>query len=190
MGATAVTTDGGLDLIFVTHSTSTDNEAGIASGWSDPGLSPTGEEQARQLGTRLAEAPLDLVVSSDLRRAVRTADLAFEGREVEVIVDERLRECSYGDLDGASADAVDAIRLDCIDTPFPGGESYREATERHRSLLDELLDEIPGATILLIGHRATHHALEHLCSGVALEDTLRAPYAWQPDWRYRYDRRV
>lgn len=185
-----MTPPAGLDVIFVTHSTSTDNEAGIASGWSDPGLSPTGEEQARELGARLAEVTLDLVVSSDLRRAVRTADLAFEGREVEVIVDERLRECSYGDLDGASVEEVDAIRLDCIETPFPGGESYREATERHRSLLDELAEEQPGATILLIGHRATHHALEHLCSGVALEETLRAPYEWQPEWRYRYDRRV
>jgi broad specificity phosphatase PhoE len=56
-----------LDLIFVTHSTSTDNEAGIASGWSDPDLSATGEGQALERGARYAEEPLDLVVSSDLR---------------------------------------------------------------------------------------------------------------------------
>jgi broad specificity phosphatase PhoE len=185
-----VTSDLGLSLIFVTHSTSTDNEAGIASGWSDPDLSATGEEQARELGARYAEEPIDLVVASDLRRAVRTADIAFGGRDLECIVDERLRECSYGELDGAPREEVEAVRLDCIDEPFPAGESYREATERHRSLLAELAEERPGATILLIGHRATHHALAQLCEGVPLEESLVAPYEWQPGWRFRYDRRV
>jgi broad specificity phosphatase PhoE len=108
---------------------------------------------------------------------------------VERIVDERLRECGYGDLDGAPRAEMETIRLDCINEPFPGGESYREATERHRSLLDELADERPGATILLIGHRATHHALEQLCEGISLEESLAAPHEWQPGWRFRYDPR-
>jgi broad specificity phosphatase PhoE len=179
-----------LDLILVTHSTSTDNEAGISSGWTDCGLSPTGEEQARELGARYAKVALDLVVSSDLRRSLHTGDIAFGDRDIERIVDERLRECCYGELDGAPSVEVDAVRLDCIDAPFPGGgESYREATERHRSLLDELAEERPGATILLIGHRATHHALDHLCDGVPLGESLTAPYEWQPGWRFRYGKR-
>ena len=179
-----------LNLILVTHSTSTDNEAGISSGWSDPDLSATGEKRARALGERYAEEPLGLVVTSDLRRSLHTGDIAFGDREVERIVDERLRECCYGDLDASPTAEVEAIRLDCIDAPFPsGGESYREATERHRSLLDELADEHHGATILLIGHRATHHALEHLCEGMTLEDSLVAPYEWKPGWRFRYDPR-
>ncbi len=179
-----------LSLILVTHSTSTDNEAGIASGWGDPDLSATGEAQAIEVGERYAEEAIDLVVCSDLRRSMRTGDIAFGDREVDRIVDERLRECGYGDLDGAPRDTVDAVRLDCIDEPFPGGESYREATERHRSLLDELADDFAdreSATILLIGHRATHHALEHLCDGTPLEESLVAPYEWQPGWRFHYD---
>ena len=184
-----------LKLILVTHSTSTDNEAGISSGWSDPHLSSTGEEQARAVGESYAEEPLDLVVSSDLRRSLQTGDIAFGEMDVERIVDERLRECCYGDLDGAPSVEVDAIRLDCIERPFPGGgESYREATERHRSLLDELADETDGqgeagATILLIGHRATHLALDYLCGGVPLGESLTAPYEWQPGWRFRYGER-
>ena len=81
-----MTAHGTLKLILVTHSTSTDNEAGISSGWSDPDLSPTGEEQARAVGERYADEPLDLVVSSDLRRSLQTGDIAFGERDVELLL--------------------------------------------------------------------------------------------------------
>ena len=64
-------------IIFETHATSLDNEAGLASGWFDVDLSPLGRQQARALGARYAGVPLGAIHTSDLRRAWRTAELAF-----------------------------------------------------------------------------------------------------------------
>jgi broad specificity phosphatase PhoE len=176
-----------LTVHYVTHSTSVDNEAGLASGHADVPLSPTGERQAREAGERLRDVPLDLVVCSDLERSWRTAEIAFAGRDLEVRRDPRLREVDYGDMTQAPRALVDAQRANRIERPFHGGESYRHAAERHRLLLRDLADELPGGVILLVGHGATDAALKHLCEGVPLLEAVMNRDAWQPIWTYTYD---
>ena len=41
--------------------------------------------------------------------------------------------------------------------------------------------------LCVIGHFATHIALEHLLTGLSIEDALAVPFAWQPGWEYRHD---
>ena len=79
-------------VIFETHATSLDNEAGLASGWFDVDLSALGEEQARTLGERRRADDLASVYCSDLRRAWRTAELAFGSRTIPVVRDDDSRE--------------------------------------------------------------------------------------------------
>jgi broad specificity phosphatase PhoE len=168
-------------LYFETHSTSLDNEAGLASGWFDVDLSPRGEEQARELGRRYADVPLGHVYASDLKRAARTAEIAFGGR-VPVAHDARLRECDYGDLTREPTAVIEAQRLNRIRTPFPNGESYDSCVARVASFLDERASG--SAPILIVGHRATWYALEHLLRGRALAEVITAPWQWQPGWEY------
>src|SRR4029450_10868916 len=87
-----------LVVVFETHATSLDNEAGLASGWFDVALSATGEEQARTLGARRRGDNLAAVFCSDLLRSFRTAEIAFGDRALPIVRDARLRECHYGDL--------------------------------------------------------------------------------------------
>jgi broad specificity phosphatase PhoE len=173
-----------VQIVFETHSTSVDNERGIASGWLPSALSAAGRQQARQLGRcRLAEH-IDVVFTSDLRRAVQTAELAFGAHPIPIRQDWRLRECNYGDLNGASAPQLERERLRRIATPFPHGESYAQVVDRVREFLADLGGAWAGADVVLIGHSATRWALEHLLHGVALEELVRARGDWQPGWRY------
>ena len=169
-------------LIFETHATSVDTEAGLASGHADVDLSPRGEREARQMGERYAPGDIALVVTSDLRRAWRTADLAF-GRAVPMLRDARLREVDYGTLTRRPTREVDALREAAIDAPFPGGESYADAVARVRACLLDLAGRTEG-TVLVIGHRATHYAIACLLARVPLLEQLRTPFTWQPGWRY------
>lgn len=125
------------------------------------------------------------VFSSDLGRAVETAEIAFGGTGIPVRRDARLRECDYGSLNGAPVSQVEAERSRRIDEPFPGGESYRQAVDRVRSFLDELPGTHEGKRIVVIGHSATRWALEHLLEGARLEDLVAAPFEWQEGWLYR-----
>lgn len=167
-------------LVYETHATTVDNEAGRAPGE----LSDAGVENARELGRRRRSDGLDLVVTSDLRRAVQTVDIAFGGSDLPVRTDPRLREVDYGDLNGASVDVVHAQRRRRIDDPFPGGQSYREVVNRVESLLDELARDHDGQRVLLVGHAATRLALDHLLTGRPLETAVDAPFAWQEGWEY------
>jgi broad specificity phosphatase PhoE/GNAT superfamily N-acetyltransferase len=175
---------GVVSLVYETHSTTTDNEAGRCTGWQPGELSEAGVENARELGRRRRDDGVDLVVSSDLHRAVQTVDVAFAGSTVTRRTDPRLRECDFGELTGAPVDQVHAQRRARVDTPFPGGQSYREVADGVAELLAELRREHDGERVLLVGHAATRYALDHLLTGRPLESAAAAPFGWREGWEY------
>jgi 2,3-bisphosphoglycerate-dependent phosphoglycerate mutase len=175
-----------LVVVFESHATSRDNESGLASGWFDITLSTRGEEQARVLGVRRREDDLAAVFCSDLIRASRTAEIAFGERAIPIVRDARLRECDYGDLTRRQASEIDQQRGAHVSTPFPNGESYEHVAVRVSSWLTDVTTTFAGRTVLVIGHRATFYALEHLIRGIPLYEVVTAPWSWQPGWTYHH----
>jgi len=174
-------------IVFETHATSLDNEAGIATGWLPGELSPTGRIQAAVLGRRRRADGLDAVFTSDLARAVQTAEIAFGGSGAAIVRDPRLRECNYGELNGAPVSRIDPERAERVSMPFPGGESYRDVTDRVAAFLTDLRAERAGRRVVVIGHRATRWSLDHLLAGADLRDIVEAPFDWRPGWEYVLD---
>jgi broad specificity phosphatase PhoE len=173
-----------LELVYETHSTSVDNENGIATGWLDGRLSELGREQAAALGARRRDDGIAAVYASDLGRAVETAAIAFRGAGIPVHHDPRLRECDYGELNGAPVEQVAAVRRQHVDDPFPGGESYRQVVERTREFVDEVAARHEGERIVVIAHSANRWGLDHLVNGLPLEELVDAPFEWQEGWLY------
>jgi alpha-ribazole phosphatase/probable phosphoglycerate mutase len=174
-------------IVFETHSLTVDNERGVATGWLGGALSAHGRALARELGERRRDDRIDAVFSSDLARAVETAEIAFGATDIPVFLDWRLRETDYGELNGAPADAIAAERAQRVDVPFPGGESYRDAVARVASFLDDCPDGCAGERVLLIGHTATRWALDHLLDGRPLEQVVAAPFDWREGWEFDLD---
>ena len=83
---------------YFVHGTTVDNVAGKCSGWKQVELTELGKERAIRLGQICKDIHLDIIFTSDLIRAVDSANLAFPN--VKHMQDKRLRECNYGDLDG------------------------------------------------------------------------------------------
>lgn len=171
-------------IIFEAHGTTHDNEAHLASGHYDVELSPLGEEQAKELGDRYKNDLPDVVFCSDLQRSYRTAEIAFEGKKVAIIKDRRLRECDYGSMTRNPSDRVDAEKPKRIERPFPNGESYEQTTARMREFLKDLLRDYDGKRVMIVGHRATHYALDNLINKIPLENAITALWKWQPGWTY------
>jgi alpha-ribazole phosphatase/probable phosphoglycerate mutase len=173
-----------VSIVYETHATTTDNEAGIATGWLPGELSETGRRQAAELGKRRRNDGIAAVFSSDLKRAVETAEIAFEGSSIPLLQDRRLRECNYGDLNGVRVSTIIAPRERRIDAPFPGGQSYRDVVEQTREFLRDLRRDWDGKRILIIAHAANRWALEHLLEGKRLADLVRGEFGWQPGWEF------
>lgn len=109
-------------------------------------LSEEGRRQAALLGERLKREPIDAVWSSDLIRAVETADIINESLHVPREIREDLREISFGDMEGLS-DSVIADRFELFlrgrakmekDMAYPGGESAADVVARVLPVMNEI----------------------------------------------------
>jgi broad specificity phosphatase PhoE len=175
-----------IEIIFEYHSTSEDNEAGVASGWNDPPLSAKGREQAVELGERHRGEQIDAVFCSDLQRAVLTAEIAFGG-VAPLHKDRRLREYDYGSMTGMPTETMHKERSVRVETPFPDGESLADVANRVSDFLADLGEDWDGKRIIVVGHGATRLALDHLLGGMTLEKAAAQPFEWKPippSWRY------
>ena len=171
-------------IIFETHSTTEDNEMGIATGWLPGRLSQTGREQARSLGARRRDDGIDAVFTSDLSRAIETTTIAFAATQLPILHDWRLRECDYGRRNGMSVHELQGDRRLHLDEPYPGGESWHQAVARVGRFLDDLPLRWDGCRVVVIGHTATRWALDQLLDGKRLEDLVDADFQWQEGWEY------
>ena len=133
-----------VEIIFEAHGTSYDNETKLSSGWYDVDLSELGKRQAKELGKRYKDEPIDVVFCSDLQRSYKTAEIAFAKRSVPIIQDKRLRECDYGDLTRHPSEEVESLKAERISKSCRGGESYEQTTERMRNFLQDLLRDYSG----------------------------------------------
>lgn len=175
-------------ITYFVHGTTMDNEQHISSGWKDVELSELGKRQGMELREQTKDKKFDVVFCSDLQRAHESARLAWDGIYT-IIPDARLRECNYGKLNGASSDVVEPMQEDeCIEKPFPDGESYQDVKTRVADFLIFLKQNYDGKHIAIVGHKAPQLALDVLLKNKtwkqALAEDWRKTKSWQPGWEY------
>jgi probable phosphoglycerate mutase len=127
--------------------------------WAEEGGSLTrdGREQARALASRLADRRVAHIWTSTMSRAVQTAEIAAAALGVGVTTRLGLREFEIGDAAGSSAKDPFAPIYDRwlagdLDARMPGAENGHEIVERFRGVLEEIVDQHPGETVLVVSH--------------------------------------
>ncbi len=180
-----------IQITYFVHGTTTDNEQNISSGWKDVELSELGVKQSVDLKEQTEDQKFDVIFCSDLERAHKSALLAWEG-VYEIIPDARLRECNYGDLNGASSDIVEPMQEEeCLTKPFPNGESYEDVKVRISDFLDFLRKNYDGKHIAIVAHKAPQLSLDVLLKGKswkqALAEDWRKNKRWKAGWDYQLD---
>ena len=171
---------------YFVHGTTTDNASKLCSGWKEAMLNDLGKEQAINLGNVSKDRgdKFDIVITSDLKRAVESSLLAFS--QYERITDSRLRECNYGELDGEHKSLV--IYEDHIEERFPNGESLLDVEKRMREFVSWLKENYDGKCVAIVAHRAPQLALEVITKGITWEEANKNDWRktgdWQPGWDY------
>lgn len=176
-----------IKITYFVHGTTTDNEKNISSGWSDVELSELGVKQSIDLIDQIKDKHFDVVLCSDLKRAVKSAELTFGGK-IEIVQDKRLRECNYGQYNAKSSDIVEPMQEKMITDRFPEGESYEDVKNRISDFLDYLKANYDGKSVAIVAHKAPQLALDVLLGEktweLAFADDWRKRKAWQPGWGY------
>jgi broad specificity phosphatase PhoE len=127
----------GSRLLFIRHGLTWYNLQNKVSGIHNTKLSPKGVEQARTLATRLSETRIDFVFSSDLDRALQTAEIFVNETQLptKIRLDSRLREVNLGVIQGTVRQQLIAFESGDIDFRPEKGESYRDAARRVASFV-------------------------------------------------------
>lgn len=176
-------------IIYFVHGTTTDNAEHRSTGWIPGELTEKGIKQSIDLKDKINLEEIDLVISSDLKRAIDSANYTYKGIK-EILHDERIRECNYGDLNGKDAFLV--IYEDHIINPFPNGESLKNVENRVRDFCKYLLENYNGKTVAIVAHKAPQLAFEVITKGISWEEAIdkdwRKNKAWQPGWEYNINK--
>lgn len=145
---------------LVRHGQTDWNVARRYQGQQDIPLNAEGLQQARTLALFMKEETFDVIYSSDLQRAMQTAQILQEGREATVIADARLREIAFGEWEGKCHDDLRTafpIRFTLSESnptvPLaPGGESVFALAQRTKEFADEISQRFPDGNLLIVTH--------------------------------------
>jgi alpha-ribazole phosphatase len=150
-----------MNIYLVRHGLTEWNKKGCYAGWSDPPLSPEGEAQAERLCRRFFGLAPFTLYSSDLVRAVSTAEIIGQAHQVAPVCLPAFRELYFGEWEGKSYGELlkthPAELKRWYQDPFyyapPGGETAAHLDLRVWAGLQAIIKEgRVGETIVLVSH--------------------------------------
>ena len=161
---------------IVRHGQTNWNILGKTQGHGNSDLTPKGENQALELSKAIKEYPIDYIYSSDLGRALQTAEIIGSTIGVDIIQTPSLREMGFGDWEGL---LIEEIKKDYAKTyetwrnqphlvNIPNGETLHIIKDRVDAFIKELNEKYDNKHILLVSHSVTVRVmlLSFLNSGV------------------------
>jgi 2,3-bisphosphoglycerate-dependent phosphoglycerate mutase len=168
-------------LLLTRHGETDWNAERRWQGHSDPPLNGRGREQARELAAMLDG--VDVIYASDLARARETAEILGERLSLEVRLDPRLRERSFGAWEGKTWDELEERSADELRRWQSGethgaedSEPYEDFSRRVESFLEDVLRRHPEEQVLVVGHGGSIRAIHALAEGLDYaRDHLQIP---------------
>ena len=149
-------------IILLRHGVtqSTERKLFCGSGGADPGLTPTGVDQAQRAASWLKRlGGIDAIVSSPLQRTRETAAVVANELGLDVELEAGLAEASFGEWDGFTfADIMERWPAELNDwlastaVAPPGGEPFDEVYERVSAAADRLIEAYAGKTVVAVSH--------------------------------------
>ena len=168
-------------LVVIRHGQTMWNAQGRQQGHLDSDLTPLGRRQAEAIADRFAGQTFDALYSSDLGRALRTAEYVAKKTHLKIITDQRLRERNLGIFQGLTMAEVKEKYPDeharyvqrNPDYVIPDGESIRQRNERITRCADEIAARHPGGQVLVVAHGGVASSLFRHALAIPLTEPRR-----------------
>jgi probable phosphoglycerate mutase len=169
-------------ILAIRHGETAWNVDTRIQGQLDIGLNDTGLWQAQRVGQALAEETLDAIYSSDLQRAMATAQAIAQATATPLHPELGLRERHFGHLQGQTWADIEQhwpedARLWRSRDPHwapQGGESLTVLRQRIADTVDRLASRHLGQHIVLVAHGGVMDALYRLATG----QDIQTPRTW------------
>jgi broad specificity phosphatase PhoE len=171
-------------LYLIRHGQSSGNAEGRFGGHGPTPLSRLGHEQAEKTAKVLAKEGISTIYSSDLLRAVQTAEPLSKLLDIPINITEAFRERHVGVLEGLTFDESKvafptdyyALVNRNIHHVITDGESYRHLLDRITAKLNEVLQENDGKRIAIFTHTGAICFLTLHLLGAIHRNTKQTPW--------------
>ena len=171
------------EIYLIRHTQAEGNRYRMMQGYWDGEVTALGLRQADALGRRFAKLPLDAVYSSDLTRAVLTAEAAACSSGLPVQRREALRELNigpweqrfFGNLIYEEPELTHRFIYDAENWELPGAETFAQVRERALAELRRIAVENDGKTIAVVSHGVAIRCILSGITGIPLSDTEHLP---------------
>jgi broad specificity phosphatase PhoE len=170
-----------MKIYIARHGETTWNVEGKIQGRSDPGLSPTGQQQSLALLEQLKDRFLTAIYTSSLQRSILTAQPIANHLRLAIRKKSELDEIAFGMLEGKNLYHFDEVtknewekfKDDRFNYRIPGGENYSDVANRIKPFIERTLRDHEGQEILIIGHRVVNRLLIGMLMAYPLEWVLK-----------------
>lgn len=166
-------------ICFIRHGETAWNAERRMQGHLDIPLNTTGLDQAARLSTAVVQSKIsfDAIYSSDLERALHTAQAVAEKLALPITITPSLRERHVGQLQGLLLAEAPRVLPDIwqshlareLDHDLGGGESIRSFHRRMQSVLEQLLEEHRGQSVLAVSHGGSLDMVYRIVTSQALD---------------------
>jgi broad specificity phosphatase PhoE len=152
-------------------------------------LNELGRAQAITVLEQLKDVPLTSVYSSDLLRAMQTAELIARQLNLPIFLEPRLREMHLGAWEGMLASKVETSypqelaerKRDAFNARTPGGEALHEVALRVLEAMDEIAQKRPDESVLVVSHGVSLAVIICHVEGFPMNDVYKhIPNNMQP----------
>lgn len=146
-----------MKILLTRHGQTDWNILGKIQGITDIELNETGIKQAEIAREKLLKFDIDVIISSPLKRARKTAEIIGKGRNIPIIIDEGITERSWGKYEGYTTKDMNFEPFVNIkqNKKVDGIESIGELFNRVNTFLGKLKDKYYDKTVLLVTHNGT-----------------------------------
>ncbi|OZI71016.1 histidine phosphatase family protein [Bordetella genomosp. 12] len=172
------------EIWFIRHGETDWNRQRRLQGWQDTPLNASGQAQARALAERLAGEALtfDALYSSDLQRAMATAEPVSQALGLRVRPEPGIRERGFGVLEGLDLDRIEELVPEAAaawksrdpERIVEGGETLGQFNARVVAAVEDIAQRHEGQRLLAFTHGGVLDILWRRASGVALNAPRQA----------------
>ena len=143
-----------MKLLLTRHGQTDWNVAGKIQGTTDIELNETGKKQAEETGKKLINYDIDVIIASPLKRAKKTAEIIRGNRNIEILLDDGLKERAFGEFEGKTREEFDFNEIwnYKLNKHYERAESTSELFERVQGFLNKIQEEYKDKTVLLVTH--------------------------------------
>jgi probable phosphoglycerate mutase len=175
-----------LKLYITRHGETEWNTQVRMQGWKNSDLTEKGKSNAIALGKSLRDVEFKRVYCSPLDRTRKTAELILDGRDVEVIYDEKLREIHLGEFEGKTQEEIREI--------YPGfqrhfwenpheykassGEDFYQVRERVVKVLKKIITDNPDGNVLIVTHGVVLKTIHSYFKNLPMERLWDPPFIY------------